>query len=118
MCLRAKAHISAKLDWIREIKVSMESGNVRSGHVRSGKVRSGLVRSGEVQWGQNNLRRPSRGFYQDRHWRNNFLVLYNQLPVELKSNCEDIRRASPKRNLKTWVQTNIPLFSRNWMTGS
>ena len=50
---------------------------------------------------QNNLRRPSRGFYQNRHWRNNFLVLYNQLPVELKSNCEDIRRALPKRKLKT-----------------
>ena len=26
MCLRAQAHISAKLDRIREIKVSMESG--------------------------------------------------------------------------------------------
>ena len=50
--LRAQAHISAKLDRIREIKVSMESGNVRSGHVRSGKVRSGLVRLGEVQGGQ------------------------------------------------------------------
>ena len=26
LCLRAWAHMSAKLDWIRKIKVSMESG--------------------------------------------------------------------------------------------
>ena len=32
MCLHGEAHISAKWGWIREIKVSMESGK-HAGHI-------------------------------------------------------------------------------------
>ena len=59
---------------------------------------------------QDMLRRPTFGFYEDRHWRNVFLSNHLRLPTDLRNITEDIRKSGPKRKLKKWVHDNVPPF--------
>ena len=54
------------------------------------------------------LCKPRSGRYYDRTWRNQFLIIYDDLPTEIKE--LDLTKKRGKQKLRDWIKRHVEGF--------